>query len=153
MKYHESDHHEDKDSHKMPLLACWHCKYFVHEDGDVLGDMRQGQCRRFPPRRMPSEDERDNRPGCAGDYEFPYVFSDAWCGEFQRKQFLPEWIDREGAKFRLATWECTTLFEPENDVVVIVFGDNPCYDFPAWYVCDLIASGDISPIDDRAQPQ
>lgn len=140
----------EKKARACPLLACWHCKYFVHERAEWWEI--EGECRRFPPRRMPNDDERDDRSGCPGDYEFPKVFFDAWCGEFQRKKFLPEWIDQAGAKFHFLTWECTIRAEPENDVVQISFGTK-CYDFPAWYVCELIDANAIIPRTDEKTSQ
>lgn len=145
MKYSGSESHEDREFQKIPMLACGHCKFFYHTSGEVSDtEERFGSCMRFPPQRIDEIDFDSENPH-AYHYGFPKTWADAWCGEFQRKQLLPEWIDQEGAKFRFLTWECTTLCEPIDDVVTIVFGES-CYDFPAWYVCEMIASGDIERI-------
>lgn len=54
--------------------ACGNCRFYVpltydFDDGDV--STNYGECRRFPPKIVPAEEQR-----------FPLVDDELWCGEF-----------------------------------------------------------------------
>lgn len=70
--------YNDIPDEKKMEKRCKNCKYFcpyVYEfDNDDSSDLMLsdfGECRRFPPKLVPSEDSG-----------FPVVEENAWCGEF-----------------------------------------------------------------------
>lgn len=58
-----------------PEKCCKKCLYFVpyvYEFDDIHMDSDYGECRRFPPKPVPTEE-------CG----FPVVEDTKWCGEFR----------------------------------------------------------------------
>lgn len=56
---------------------CQNCQYYkeyVYQYGDSENSAGYGECRRFPPRKVPTDENG-----------FPLVEEDVWCGEFQEK--------------------------------------------------------------------
>jgi len=69
---------EDVKNNQKPERRCKNCRHFcpyVYEyDDDVDSDLMlsdYGECRRFPPKAVPSEESG-----------FPIVEETMWCGEF-----------------------------------------------------------------------
>jgi hypothetical protein len=66
----------------MKRKICENCKYWEQLEGDKDKMLDKGNCHRYPP-VIP-----EIQHGCIdiGDWWFPCVFKDDWCGEFKEKE-------------------------------------------------------------------
>ena len=80
----------------MDKPACVNCVYYVRTPPEI----KQGQCRRFPPQANIVVQRAGGPSGIVGSGQmavqtictFPTVQGDAWCGEYRKKE---EWHEPE----------------------------------------------------------